>query len=174
MSRQTLPRNWAQSPGFYGLRPKGGVTALARYEMVAIFDPFLQEPEYNTLIDRVKEAITRRGGQISNVDVWGKKRMAYMIQKKIEGFYVVISFEGKIEGTALAEIDRNMRLNEQVLRSMITRLPEPKPAKKVKPRKPRPATVEGYQGGERRQYPEARSAGQAGAAAMGGRSEDNE
>jgi small subunit ribosomal protein S6 len=141
---------------------------------MVILDPFLQDAEYPAQIDRIKELLAKHGGEVANVDAWGRKRMAYMIAKKQEGYYAVLSFEGKIEGPAINEIERQLRINDNVLRAMITRIPEPKPAKKVKPRKPRAANVEGYQGGDRRYYPEARSAGQAGAAALGHGEETNE
>jgi small subunit ribosomal protein S6 len=144
---------------------------MAKYELVVILDPFLQDADYPTQLDRVKEQVARRGGEVANIDIWGKKRLAYMIEKKGEGYYAVVTFEGNLDGAAVTELERNLRLNEQILRSMITRVPAPKPQRKVKPRKPRQAGVEAYQGGERRHYPEARSAGQAGAAALGGNDE---
>ena len=135
---------------------------MAKYELVVIFDPFLQEAETNALVDRVKEAITRRGGAVTNVDVWGKKRLAYAINKKPEGFYVVITFEGEIEGTAVAEIERSLRLNESVLREMVTRVPMQKPQKK------KVKKAKGSDGAQsERRYHETYSAGQAGQAVSG-------
>lgn len=147
---------------------------MAKYELVVIYDPHLEEGDQKTQLDRTKELIARRGGDVVNVDIWGKKKLAYPIRKKGDGYYAVYTFTGEIEGSALGEIERNLRLNESVLREMITRVPKPKPPRKVKVKKPRPATanVASYHGSERRVYPEARSAGQAGAAAMG--EEENE
>lgn len=135
---------------------------MAKYELVVIFDPFLQETETTAQVDRVKESITKRGGEITNVDVWGKKRLAYDINKKPEGFYVVITFEGELEGTSVAEIERAMRLNESVLREMVTRVPAPKfHKKKVKKAK----GAEGSQ--SERRFHETYSAGQAGQSVTG-------
>lgn len=94
--------------------------------------------------------------------------MAYSIAKKEEGYYVVFTFEGNLTEAAIAEIERAQRLNESVLRHMVTRMPAAKPPRRDK--KERKAgraqsAAENYQGGERRQ--ETHSAGQAGAASSG-------
>lgn len=136
---------------------------MAKYELVVILDPFLQDPEHAAQIERVKEQITRRGGEIVNIDLWGKKRLAYQIRKKSEGYYAVITFQGDLESAALAEVERSLRLNENVLREMLTRIPAPKPPRKEKKKKAKPA--QGQAESDRR-YAEARSAGDAGAASM--------
>jgi len=109
---------------------------MAKYELVVIWDPFLQEADHAAELEKAQEQIRRRGGTITNVDVWGRRRMAYPIQKKQEGYYAVISFEGEIDAANLHEIERSMRLNEKVLREMLTRVPEIKP-RKEKPKKPK-------------------------------------
>jgi small subunit ribosomal protein S6 len=139
---------------------------MAKYEAVVILDPFLPETDYPAQVDKVKEIITRRGGEVTAIDTWGKRRMAYPIQKKQEGYYIVLSFEGEVDGAAIGEMDRGMRLNETIMRGMITRIPKPPKPRKVKVKKPRPANVESYQGGEQRHYAQARSAGDAGAATV--------
>jgi small subunit ribosomal protein S6 len=142
---------------------------MAKYELVVIFDPFLTDEEHVAQVERAKESVVRRGGEVTQVDVWGKKRLAYLIEKKAEGFYAVISFQGDLASPALAEIERSMRLNESCLREMLTRIPDPKRPRKVKVKKPKaaPATVDSYRGDERRTYADTRSAGDAGAAAAG-------
>ncbi len=94
------------------------------YELVVLFDPYLQDEEYPTAIEKVKDLIARRGGEVTNVDIWGRRRMAYPIAKKIEAYYIVVSFEAPSSESALAEITRNLRLNENVLRVMLTRVPD--------------------------------------------------
>lgn len=146
-----------------------------KYELVVIWDPFLQEAEHAAELEKAQEQITRRGGTLTNADVWGRRRMAYPIQKKHEGYYVIIAFEGDIPAENLHEIERSMRLNEKILREMLTRVPEIKPRKeKVKKPKAERQSSEaqygrdnrggggGYGGGQ-----ESFSAGPAGAGAGG-------
>lgn len=128
---------------------------MPNYELVVLFDPYLQDSDYAALVDKAKEAIAKRGGEVTNVDVWGRRRLAYPIAKKVEAYYVVVAFEGKLPESSLADIARNLRLNEQVLRVMLTRLPELK-KKAEKAKKTRRAASEIYSG----------SAGDAGAAAQ--------
>ncbi len=109
---------------------------MAKYELVVIFDPFLQEQEHAAEVEKAQEQVVRRGGTITNTDVWGRRRMAYPIQKKLEGYYVVISFEGEIEAANLHELERSMRLNEKCLREMLVRIPFIRP-RKVKVKKPK-------------------------------------
>jgi small subunit ribosomal protein S6 len=126
------------------------------HEVVIIYDPFLQDADYAAELERLKELIARRGGEVTNVDVWGRRRLAYPISKKLEGYYVVASFTASsIPGKDLAEIQRTLRLNENVLRVMLTRMPEFKKSKAKRSEKPAKVEVE------------TRSAGDAGAAAFG-------
>ena len=135
---------------------------MAKYELVVILDPFLPEGETETQIERVKDSIARYGGQVTNVDLWGKRRLAYAINKKPEGFYAIITFEGELEGTAVAEVERGLRLNESVLREMVTRIPTPKV------RKQRVKKAKGADSSQsERRYHETYSAGQAGQAVTG-------
>ncbi|GIX44083.1 MAG: hypothetical protein KatS3mg130_0491 [Candidatus Sumerlaea sp.] len=128
---------------------------MPNYELIVIYDPFLQDADYAAELERLKELISRRGGEVSNVDVWGRRRLAYPISKKLEGYYVVASFTGSIPGKDLADVQRTLRLNENVLRVMLTRMPEIKKSKAKKAEKPAKVEVE------------TRSAGDAGAAAFG-------
>ena len=141
---------------------------MAKYELVVIFDPFLEDAQHTEQVERATSLVTKNGGEVLNVDVWGKRRMAYMIQKKQEGFYAVILFQGNLSGPALAEIERGMRLNESCMREMLTRLPDEKPERKVKAKKAKPAVQAGeaYRADDRRSY-DVRSAGDAGAATAG-------
>ncbi|PKO17381.1 30S ribosomal protein S6 [candidate division BRC1 bacterium HGW-BRC1-1] len=141
---------------------------MVKYELVVIFDPFLEDAQHTEQVDAAKELVAKHGGEVLNVDVWGKRRMAYQIQKKQEGFYAIILFQGDLTGPALAEIERGLRLNEVCLREMLTRLPDEKPPRKVKVKKAKPAQPqgEGYRNDDRRSY-DVRSAGDAGAATAG-------
>jgi len=137
---------------------------MAKYELVVIYDPYLPDTDYEQQIEKAKEQIVRRGGTVTNVDVWGKRQMAYQIKKKPEGYYVIFSFEGAMTSANLSELERSLRLNEAVLREMCVSIPAPKPVKPEKKKKPRPAATEAAPAMERRVFAETRSAGDAGAA----------
>jgi small subunit ribosomal protein S6 len=139
---------------------------MAKYELMVIYDPFLEEADQSALIEKTQEQVKRRGGSLANVDTWGKRRLAYPIAKKHEGYYVLFAFEAPGEGPALHELERTLRLDEKVMRVMLTRVPKPKKPAKVKAKKPRPAQQQ--QAGTEVQYgagsrTETHSAGQAGA-----------
>ncbi len=127
---------------------------MAEYEMMMIVDPFLEDTEHQSLVDNAQEQIKKAGGNITKVDPWGKRRLAYPIYKKLEGYYALISFDGTPEGPAIAEMERVLRLDEKVMRIMVTRIPAPK---FIKRRKPKPVDAEAG-----RQQAETISAGQAG------------
>ncbi|MBX7244903.1 MAG: 30S ribosomal protein S6 [Candidatus Sumerlaeaceae bacterium] len=138
---------------------------MANYELVVIYDPYQQEGEYELQIQKVKDMVARYKGEVTSVDVWGKRRLAYPINKKEEGYYAIVLFTGEPNVVNFSEIERNLRVNELLLRNMITRVPKPKVKKPVKPKKVKSAgqSGEGYSSaGERRHY-EQRSAGDAGA-----------
>lgn len=108
---------------------------MAKYELMLIIDPYLEEEATAALVEKGQEQIKRRGGDVTNVDTWGKRRLAYPINKKDEGYYVLYSFEGKMEGSGISELERTLRLDEKVVRVMVTRIPEPKAIKPAKNRK---------------------------------------
>ncbi|HNR01247.1 MAG TPA: 30S ribosomal protein S6 [Anaerolineaceae bacterium] len=88
------------------------------YELVLIFHPELDENALNEALEKVKGWITASGGSISKVDAWGKKRLAYVIRKQREGQYFLLTAE--IAPAFTAELDRNLRFHEPVIRYMIT------------------------------------------------------
>ena len=85
-----------------------------KYELAVVVNAKIEDEARLATIEKVKEYITRFGGTIPNVDVWGKKRLAYEIQKMREGFYYFIQFDA--EATAPAEIERHVRIMENVIR----------------------------------------------------------
>jgi small subunit ribosomal protein S6 len=91
---------------------------MREYELVFIVHPDLEEAAFNELVDRVQSWITDAGGSVSKVDIWGKRRLAYDIQKQHEGQYVLLRAQLKPESTA--EIERNFRFVEPVMRFLIT------------------------------------------------------
>lgn len=88
------------------------------YELAYVVDPEVEDQSLNEIEEKVKGWIEASGGAISNVDRWGKRRLAYPIQKKNEGYYFIIQLE--MPTSASGEIEREMRLNEHILRYMIT------------------------------------------------------
>ena len=85
-----------------------------KYELAVVVSAKLEDDERAATIERVKEYITRFGGTVTNVDEWGKKRLAYEIQKMKEGYYYFVHFDA--EATVPAEIEQRMRIMDNVLR----------------------------------------------------------
>ena len=91
---------------------------MRNYEVVVIFHPDLDETALNGMIEKVKGWITEAGGTIESTDLWGKRRMAYIIRKQREGQYVYI--QAAMPPAFSNELDRNLRLTEPVMRYLIT------------------------------------------------------
>ncbi|MGP9695367.1 30S ribosomal protein S6 [Brachybacterium sp. AOP25-B2-12] len=89
------------------------------YEMVVILDPSIDERTVSGTFEKLVAVIPAEGGSIDNVDVWGKRKFAYEIDKKTEGVYVVLGFTAKSE--TAQELDRQLGLNESVLRTKLMR-----------------------------------------------------
>ena len=88
------------------------------YELVFIVHPELDETSFNDLVDKVNGWIADSGGQVLNVDLWGKRKLAYPIRKQIEGQYVLMNTE--LDPTFCSELERNLRLQEPVMRFLLT------------------------------------------------------
>jgi small subunit ribosomal protein S6 len=85
-----------------------------KYELAVVISAKLEEEERIATLEKVKEYITRFGGTITNVDDWGKKRLAYEIQKMKEAFYFFIQFESNSD--CPNEVEQNLRIMENVIR----------------------------------------------------------
>ena len=85
-----------------------------KYELALVLSARLEDEERLAALEKVKDQITRFGGEIKDIDEWGKKRLAYEIQKEKEGFYYFIHFEA--EPAAPAEVESRIRIMEPVLR----------------------------------------------------------
>ena len=92
------------------------------YEIMFIAHPDLDDASLNTLLERAKSWVTNTGGQVTQVDLWGRRRLAYPIHKQTEGQYVLMQTQMAPTGTS--EVERNMRLNEQVMRFQVVRTDE--------------------------------------------------
>ena len=85
-----------------------------KYELAVVVNARIEEEERAAVVDRCKALIERFGGTITNVDDWGKKRLAYEIQKMKEGFYYFIQFDA--ESSAPIEIEHRIRIMDNVIR----------------------------------------------------------
>jgi len=93
---------------------------MRKYELVYIVSPELDEEKYAAIIEKFSTVITDNGGEILKADKWGKRRLAYEIKKKTEGFYVLVNYQG--ETVVTDELDRLMKINEGILKHMIIRI----------------------------------------------------
>ena len=94
-------------------------TALRAYEVMVILDPSLDERTVAPSLDTYLNVVRQDGGQVESVDVWGKRRLAYEINKNAEGIYAVIDLQA--EPATVKELDRQLTLNESVLRTKVIR-----------------------------------------------------
>jgi len=92
---------------------------LRHYEIMVILDASLEERTVAPSLDTYLNVIRTAGGSVEKLDVWGRRRLAYEIEKKAEGIYAVIDLQSTPE--AVAELDRQLRLNESVLRTKVIR-----------------------------------------------------
>ncbi|GEP47471.1 30S ribosomal protein S6 [Microbacterium saccharophilum] len=98
------------------------MTHTHQYELMVILDPEIDERQVGTNLDKFLKVITNEGGSIDNIDIWGRRRLAYEIQKKTEGIYAVVNFTATSEATQ--ELDRQLKLNEQIMRTKVLRAEE--------------------------------------------------
>ncbi|PCC44186.1 30S ribosomal protein S6 [Brevibacterium aurantiacum] len=92
---------------------------MRHYELMLILDNETEERTLADTVDKLMKVVPAENGIIDNVDIWGRRRFAYDIQKKSEGFYVVVDFHAEPKTTK--ELDRQLGLNESVLRTKILR-----------------------------------------------------
>ena len=89
------------------------------YEVMVILDPSLDERTIEPSLDKYLNVIRKDGGSIESLDVWGRRRMAYEIKKNAEGIYAVINLTA--EPATVKEFDRQLTLNESILRTKVLR-----------------------------------------------------
>ncbi len=92
---------------------------MRRYELMVILDPDLEERTVSPSLDQFLGVIRRDGGSVEKVDLWGRRRLAYEIDKKTEGIYAVIDLTAN--PASVTELDRQLNLNEAVLRTKVLR-----------------------------------------------------
>lgn len=108
-----------------------------KYELIYIIDTAVEEAERKGLIEKFNGIIVANGGEVVKVEEWGKRRLAYAIDYKTEGYYVYVAFNGAPE--LPKELSRNLGINESVIRSQVVKLLTKKSS--VKPRPVRVAPV---------------------------------
>lgn len=92
------------------------------YEVIVILDPALSEEEVETLVNDISETITRANGKVSEVQKWGRKRLAYEVKKRREGNYVLFRVEA--DPQVVSNLERNFKISEKVLKYLTVRLKE--------------------------------------------------
>lgn len=92
---------------------------MRRYEVMVILDPDLEERTVAPSLDQFLKVIRTGGGTVEKVDIWGRRRLAFEIRKKAEGIYAVIDLAA--EPDSVKELDRQLNLNEAVLRTKVIR-----------------------------------------------------
>jgi len=100
-----------------GQSTRGGRLSVRKYEVMVILDPDLEERTVGPNLDTFLNVVRHAGGVIDKVDIWGRRRLAYEIKKRHEGIYAVVDLTSPAE--AVAELDRQLRLNDAVLRTKV-------------------------------------------------------
>jgi small subunit ribosomal protein S6 len=92
---------------------------LRHYELMVILDPDLEERTIAPSLDTFLNVVTTGGGNVEKVDIWGRRRLSFEINKKAEGIYAVVDLLA--EPATMKELDRQLNLNEAVLRTKVMR-----------------------------------------------------
>ncbi|MBB1502350.1 30S ribosomal protein S6 [Propioniciclava sp. MC1683] len=92
---------------------------MRNYEIMVIVSPDVDDRQVQGVVEKPFEAFKAAGGTVDNVDTWGRRRLAYDIQKKSEGIYVVLNVTA--EPAVVKELDRQYTLNEQIMRTKVIR-----------------------------------------------------
>ena len=92
---------------------------MRRYELMVILDPELEERTVAPSFDQFLTVVTKDGGVVDKVDIWGRRRFSHEIQKKTEGIYAVVDMTASAD--SVKELDRQLNLNEAVLRTKVMR-----------------------------------------------------
>ena len=99
------------------------------YEVMVILEPALEESAVQQVINRSTEVLTKGAGTVNRVEKWGKRRLAYELNHRTEGYYVLFDVTSDIE--PMNELDRALRLADDVLRHKIVRIPEQAAGRKL-------------------------------------------
>lgn len=108
---------------------------MKKYETVIVLAPEVEEQEQKNFCEKLGAIIKENGGAVEGIDFWGKKKLAYPINKKEEGNYICMTY--RTDGERVKELERVLRVTETVLRFLTVKIKE----KKVKVRKEKPQTI---------------------------------
>ena len=92
---------------------------MSKYELCVVLNAKIEDEERAAVLEKIKGYVTRFGGTITNVDEWGKKRLAYEVQKMKEGYYYFIQFDAETD--APREIENRIRIMENVMRFLVVK-----------------------------------------------------
>jgi small subunit ribosomal protein S6 len=92
---------------------------MRHYELMVILDPDLEERTIAPSLDQFLTVVRSSGGNVEKVDIWGRRRLSYEINKRVEGIYAVVDVQA--EPATVQELDRQLNLNESVLRTKVIR-----------------------------------------------------
>ena len=92
---------------------------MSKYELALVVNAKIEDDAREAVVEKAKNYVTRYGGTITEVEEWGKKRLAYEVQKMREGFYYFIQFEA--DAACPAEVERHVRIMDNVLRYLVVR-----------------------------------------------------
>ena len=92
---------------------------MSKYELALVVNAKIEDEAREAVVEKAKNYVTRYGGTITEVEEWGKKRLAYEVQKIREGFYYFIQFEA--EPTCPAEVERHVRIMDNVMRYLVVK-----------------------------------------------------
>lgn len=92
---------------------------MRHYEVMVILDPDLEERQVTPTLESFLKVISGSGGSVEKLDVWGRRRLSYEMNKKSEGIYAVVDIQA--EPAAVAELERQMRLSESIMRTKVLR-----------------------------------------------------
>jgi len=91
---------------------------MRKYELICIIQPDLDETAFNGVVEKVKGWISDSGGTVDKVDVWGRRKLAYIIKKQREGQFVLLNMT--MSPSSTSELERNLRFQETLLRHMLS------------------------------------------------------
>ena len=111
---------------------------MRHYELMVILDPDLEERTIAPSLETFLNVVRNGGGTVEKVDVWGRRRLSFEIDKKAEGIYAVVDLNA--EPAVMKELDRQLNLNESILRTKVMR-PDLRASKPAPAKAPKPAAV---------------------------------